>query len=95
MILHASTIALSAFLLFLLQPIVAKQILPWFGGSAAVWTTCMVFFQTVLLAAAMFALGTGARLSAFRRLGARPVALATASTLIVGGVALGGTLLVA
>lgn len=50
MILHASTIALSAFLLFLLQPIVAKQILPWFGGSAAVWTTCMVFFQTVLLA---------------------------------------------
>jgi len=47
--LHAFTIFASAFLLFLLQPIVAKQILPWFGGSAAVWTTCLVFFQTTLL----------------------------------------------
>jgi spermidine synthase len=44
------TIFLSAFLLFLVQPIIAKQILPWFGGSAAVWTTCMVFFQVSLLA---------------------------------------------
>jgi hypothetical protein len=50
MLLHAATIALSAFLLFLVQPIVARQILPWFGGSAAVWTTCMVFFQLALLA---------------------------------------------
>lgn len=50
MILHALTIALSAFLLFLVQPIIARQILPWFGGSAAVWTTCMVFFQVALLA---------------------------------------------
>lgn len=41
--LYAFTIALSAFLLFLVQPIVARQILPWFGGSAAVWTTCMMF----------------------------------------------------
>jgi len=49
-ILFASTITLSAFLLFLVQPIIAKQILPWFGGSAAVWTTCMVFFQLTLLA---------------------------------------------
>jgi hypothetical protein len=49
-ILHAATIGLSAFLLFLVQPIVARQILPWFGGSAAVWTTCMVFFQIALLA---------------------------------------------
>jgi SAM-dependent methyltransferase len=47
--LYALTIFASAFLLFLLQPIVAKQILPWFGGSAAVWTTCLVFFQTTLL----------------------------------------------
>jgi hypothetical protein len=45
----ALTIALSAFLLFLVQPIIAKQILPWFGGTSAVWTTCMVFFQSVLL----------------------------------------------
>ncbi|MBM3367112.1 MAG: hypothetical protein FJY43_02350 [Betaproteobacteria bacterium] len=50
MILFAATVFTSAFLLFLVQPIIAKQILPWFGGTAAVWTTCMVFFQLVLLA---------------------------------------------
>ena len=50
MLLYAVTIFVSAFLLFLVQPVVAKQILPWFGGSAAVWTTCLVFFQTALLA---------------------------------------------
>ncbi|MDH5264204.1 MAG: hypothetical protein OEX21_05580, partial [Betaproteobacteria bacterium] len=49
MLLHAATIFLSAFLLFLVQPVLAKQILPWFGGAAVVWTTCMVFFQFVLL----------------------------------------------
>ena len=49
MLLFAITIFLSAFLLFLVQPIIAKQILPWFGGSAAVWTTCLVFFQSALL----------------------------------------------
>jgi hypothetical protein len=48
--LYAATIFVSAFLLFLVQPVVAKEILPWFGGSAAVWTTCLVFFQTALLA---------------------------------------------
>ena len=48
--LFAGTIFTSAFLLFLVQPIIAKQILPWFGGSAAVWSVCMVFFQVVLLA---------------------------------------------
>ncbi|MFZ2541248.1 MAG: hypothetical protein WAW75_05675, partial [Gallionella sp.] len=49
MILYAATILVSSFLLFLVQPIIAKQILPWFGGSAAVWTTCLVFFQFALL----------------------------------------------
>ena len=49
MFLFAATILLSAFLLFLVQPIIAKQILPWFGGTSAVWTTCMVFFQVLLL----------------------------------------------
>lgn len=52
---YASTIFLSAFLLFLVQPLIAKQILPWFGGSAAVWTTCLLFFQTVLLAGYAYA----------------------------------------
>jgi len=49
MLLFAATVFISAFLLFLVQPIIAKQILPWFGGNSAVWTVCMVFFQLVLL----------------------------------------------
>jgi len=55
MSLFALTIFASAFLLFLVQPIIAKQILPWFGGSAAVWTTCLVFFQAALLAGYAYA----------------------------------------
>ncbi|MEO7760671.1 MAG: hypothetical protein ABIS68_02030, partial [Casimicrobiaceae bacterium] len=49
MFLYPLTVFLSAFLLFLLQPVIAKQILPWFGGSAGVWTTCLFFFQLLLL----------------------------------------------
>ena len=49
MIFYALTIFLSAFLLFQVQPIIAKMILPWFGGTAAVWATCLLFFQSVLL----------------------------------------------
>src|SRR5215472_16336934 len=47
--LYAITIFCSSFLLFRIQPIIAKQILPLFGGSATVWTTCLVFFQATLL----------------------------------------------
>ncbi|NOU01791.1 MAG: fused MFS/spermidine synthase [Gallionella sp.] len=54
MILYAATILASSFLLFLIQPIIAKQILPWFGGTAAVWTTCLVFFQLTLLAGYLY-----------------------------------------
>jgi SAM-dependent methyltransferase len=53
--LYAATIFLSSFLLFLVQPLVARLILPWFGGSAAVWTTCMLFFQVLLLAGYAYA----------------------------------------
>jgi len=49
MLLYALTTVVSAFLLFQVQPIIAKIILPWFGGSAAVWTVCLLFFQMVLL----------------------------------------------
>ena len=49
MLLYALTILVSAFLLFQVQPVIARIILPWFGGSAAVWTTCLLFFQLVLL----------------------------------------------
>jgi hypothetical protein len=63
MLLHTISIALSALLLFLVQPIIAKQILPWFGGGAGVWTTCLVFFQTVLLAGYGYAHWLAHRLS--------------------------------
>ncbi len=43
------TIFLSAFLLFTIEPLLAKRILPWFGGSSAVWATCLVFYQAALL----------------------------------------------
>jgi SAM-dependent methyltransferase len=52
---YAATIFLSSFLLFLVQPLIARLILPWFGGSAAVWTTCMLFFQVLLLAGYAYA----------------------------------------
>ncbi|RPI42570.1 MAG: hypothetical protein EHM59_17520 [Betaproteobacteria bacterium] len=63
MVLYATTIFLGAFLLFLVQPIMAKQILPWFGGSAAVWATCMVFFQVTLLAGYAYADWTTRRMA--------------------------------
>jgi hypothetical protein len=65
---HAATIFLSAFLLFLVQPVIAKQILPWFGGSAAVWATCLVFFQSVLLAGYAYADYVARKLSPRRQL---------------------------
>jgi SAM-dependent methyltransferase/MFS family permease len=61
--LHAAVIALSSFLLFLVQPLIARLILPWFGGGAAVWTTCMLFFQTLLLAGYAYAHWSNARLA--------------------------------
>lgn len=53
----AATILLGAFLLFQVQPLFGKLVLPWFGGSPAVWTTCLMFFQTVLLAGYAYAHG--------------------------------------
>jgi hypothetical protein len=53
--LFGCAIFLASFLLFLVEPIAAKQLLPTFGGSAAVWITCLVFFQTALLAAYLYA----------------------------------------
>ena len=55
MFLYACTIFLSAFLLFQIQPMIAKIILPWFGGSAAVWITAMLFFQMMLVGGYLYA----------------------------------------
>ena len=46
---YALPIFLGAFLLFQVQPIIARCILPWFGGSPSVWTICMLFFEVLLL----------------------------------------------
>jgi SAM-dependent methyltransferase len=51
----AATLFLSAFLLFLCQPMVGKMVLPYLGGAAAVWTTCVLFFQAMLLAGYVYA----------------------------------------
>ncbi|HEY4234731.1 MAG TPA: fused MFS/spermidine synthase [Lacipirellulaceae bacterium] len=51
----AAAIFTSAFLLFQVQPIISKYILPWFGGAPAVWTTCMLFFQAVLFCGYLYA----------------------------------------
>ncbi|MES2717955.1 MAG: fused MFS/spermidine synthase [Pseudomonadota bacterium] len=61
--LYAGTIFTSAFLLFLIQPIASKHILPWFGGSAAVWAVSLSFFQVLLLAGYAYADWTTRRLS--------------------------------
>jgi hypothetical protein len=53
--LFALTIFLSAFLLLVVEPMAAKQLLPTLGGSAAVWTTCLVFFSVVLLLGYLYA----------------------------------------
>lgn len=53
----ALTIFLGAFLLFQVQPVVSKMILPWFGGGPAVWSTCLLFFQILLLAGYAYAHG--------------------------------------
>jgi hypothetical protein len=57
-ILFAATIFLGAFLLFEVQPLIGKYILPWFGGSPAVWTACMLFFQVMLLVGYAYAHGS-------------------------------------
>jgi hypothetical protein len=53
--LAGATIFLGAFFLFQVEVLIAKAILPWFGGSAQVWTTCLLFFQTGLLCGYLYA----------------------------------------
>ena len=59
----AVAIFTGALLLFLVQPIMSKMILPWFGGAPNVWTTCMPFFQTVLVLGYLYAHILATRLS--------------------------------
>jgi hypothetical protein len=52
---YAVTIFVSAFLLFQVQPLIGRFILPWFGGGPSIWTSCMLFFQILLLGGYLYA----------------------------------------
>jgi spermidine synthase len=78
--LYACVVFLSAFLLFLVQPMIAKQLLPVLGGSAAVWTTCLVFFQTGLLLGYFYADCVATRLKPKSQAFAHVLLLAAALT---------------
>ncbi|MEO8593075.1 MAG: fused MFS/spermidine synthase [Candidatus Solibacter sp.] len=64
---YGAAILASSLLLFLVQPVLAKAILPWFGGSASVWTTAILFFQAFLLLGYLYAHLTARYLSARRQ----------------------------
>ena len=55
MLIYALAVLVGAFLLFQVEPVIGKIVLPWYGGSAAVWTACLVFFQVALLAGYLYA----------------------------------------
>ena len=76
--LFATAVFLGAFLLFLVEPIAAKQLVPVLGGSAAVWVTCLVFFQTALLCAYLFAHWMARRIRWLIYVGLLAAGLATA-----------------
>src|SRR3954463_3210126 len=78
-VLFAATISLASFLLFLVEPIAARQLLPILGGSAAVWITCLVFFQTALLLGYLYAHWLSGRLNPVVHIGL--LALATGAAI--------------
>lgn len=79
---YTLSIGLSAFLLFLIEPLISKILLPWFGGGATIWLTSLVFFQTMLL------IGYGFTHFVVRRLGLRKHMMITAALLVVSVVCL-------
>lgn len=76
----AFTVFISAFLLFQIQPLIAKYILPWFGGTAGVWSVALSFFQIVLLAGYAYAHVLNTR--------AKPLVQAIVHCAVLGGAAL-------
>jgi glucan phosphoethanolaminetransferase (alkaline phosphatase superfamily) len=72
----------NALLLFLIQPMFAKAALPLLGGTPAVWTTCMLFFQAALLAGYLYA-HTSTQLLGLRRQAALQMALAPLPMLVL------------
>ncbi len=78
LVLYAIAIFVSAALLFAVQPIVGRLVVPHLGGSPAVWNTCMVFFQAALLAGYLYAHIVSQRLSRTAQLGLHAIVLIAA-----------------
>src|SRR5437588_2843996 len=72
----AVTLFVSAFLLFLVQPMIGKMILPRLGGTPQVWNTCVMFFQTVLLAGYAYTHNVTSKLPVRKQLGVHAASLA-------------------
>ena len=83
---YGLTIFCGAFLLFQVQLILGKYLLPWFGGAAAVWTTCMLFFQILLLGGYAYAHFLSSKLNGRRQFMVHVVVLGLSGLLIVLGV---------
>ena len=79
----ALTIFISAFLLFQVQPLISKFILPWFGGSPAVWTTAMLFFQCTLFLGYVYSHLLFSRLSLVKQVRVHVVLLGLASIMAI------------
>jgi hypothetical protein len=82
---YGLTIFCGAFLLFQVQLILGKYLLPWFGGAAAVWTTCMLFFQLLLLGGYAYAHFLSSRLNGRNQFKVHAVVLTLSTTLVVLG----------
>src|SRR5216684_145877 len=68
LVLYSATLFLGAGLLFVVQPMVGKMVVPLLGGTPAVWSTCMVFFQAALLGGYAYAHASTAWLGASRQM---------------------------
>ncbi len=87
MMYYAVTVFLSAFLLFQIQPMLGKYILPWFGGTPAVWSTTMLFFQALLTGGYAYAYWLIDRLDE-KKQGVVHVALVSAALILLAAAAL-------
>jgi hypothetical protein len=84
---YGFTIFCGAFLLFQVQLILGKYILPWFGGAPAVWTTCMLFFQLLLLGGYLYAHFLSSKLSARTQAIVHIAVISVSASVIVLGAA--------
>jgi hypothetical protein len=87
MLTYAITIFTGAFLLFQVEPLLARYILPWFGGTSAVWVTCMLFFQLLLVAGYAYSHLIATRMHSRRQVIVH-MAIVSACVLLMGVLAL-------